>query len=212
MSDQQLMKNEAENIGREAQQDAGFLKLLKFKKGDYFCDGEEVPMGSVFLAHCKSWTKAWIHFEDKKVVERKIYRIALGERAPERDQIPDNDQAAWAKDPTGKPQDPWSHQYLVPFENMETGDVRIFVGSSFGARRAVGELCSTWAKRCSREQKNGQPLVKLGVTTFPTKNWGDVKRPVFEIIGWDDTATGDQVKAVDIDKVKYDQFNDDIPF
>ena len=78
-------KDEIDNIGNEAQKDAGFQKMLKFKKGDYFCDGEEVPLGTKYIAHCIGWTKTWVHFVDQKVVERKLYRIAEGQRAPERD-------------------------------------------------------------------------------------------------------------------------------
>jgi hypothetical protein len=215
MTNQDITSNrEAENIANEAQQDASFQKMLKFKKGDYWCDNEEVALGTVYLVHAKAWAKTWIHFENKQVVERKVYRVALGERAPERDQIPNNDQETWPKDPNGKPQDPWALQYLLPFENMETGDVQIFVAQSFGGRRAVGDLCTQWAKRAGRNPKSGQPIVKIGVTTFPTKNWGDVKAPKFEIIGWDDTVTGQAVKTVDMTKVDSSkaQFDDEIPF
>ena len=92
--DQELTTNrEAENIINEAQSDAGFQKMLKFKKGDYYCDGEVIPLGTVYLAHCKAWTKTWVFFIDKKVVERKIYRVAPGQKAPDRDQLSDNDKA-----------------------------------------------------------------------------------------------------------------------
>lgn len=217
MSNQEMTNNrEAENIAREAQTDAGFQKMLKFKKGDYVCDGEEVEIGTVYLAHCKAWTKTWVKFVDKKVTERKVYRISLGERAPERDQLPDNDPAAWSIGPDKKPQDPWALQYLLPFENQETGDVQIFVAQSFGGRRAVADLCTAWAKRAGRHPHGGQPIIKLEVTTFPTKNWGDVKRPIFEVIGWDDRVGQPggtaEVKTVDVQKIKQDEMDDEIPF
>jgi hypothetical protein len=201
---------EIENIQNEARQDAGFQSMLKFKKGRYFCEGEEVSMDAEYLAHCRAWAKTWVHFEDNKVVERKIYRVANGEHAPERDQLPDNDESAWPIGLNDKPQDPWVLQYLLPLENPETGDVHIFVAQSFGGRRAVGELCTKWAKRAARSG-SGQPLVKLAVAQMPTKKWGDVPRPDFVIIGWDDGATTDIVKEVKAGDIK-EEFNDEIPF
>lgn len=201
-----------DSYGREAQNDSGFQKMLKFVKGDYKIDDEDVPVGTVYLAHTAAWTKTWVHFVDKKVVERRVYRMINSERAPERDQIPDNDMASWPLDPNGKPMDPWALQYLLPMENMETGEVQIFVASSFGGRRAVGTVCTAWHKRASRHPQGGQPIVKIGVTTFPTKNWGDVKAPIFEIIGWDDTSTKETSKPVDMKQVKHDEMNDAIPF
>jgi hypothetical protein len=213
MTNELTTDREVENIANAAREDAGFQKMLKFKKGDYWLDNEEVPLGSVYLAHAKAWAKTWIHFENKLVVERRVYKVALGDRVPERDQIPNNDQSTWPKDPNGKPIDPWALQYLVPFENMENGDVQIFVAQSFGGRRAIGALCTAWAKRVMKNPKSGQPIIKLDVTSFPTKNWGDVKAPLFEIIGWDDTVAGQVVKQIDMEKVKpADQFDDEIPF
>lgn len=210
MNDQALTSNkEAENIESEAREDTGFSSMLKFKKGEYYCDGELVPMGTQYLAHCKAWTKTWIHFVDKKVTERKIYRVALGERAVERDELSDNDQGTWPRDPNGKPMDPWVLQYLVPFEDQESGNVRIFVAQSFGGRRAVGDLCTAWAKRARRDPKCGQPIIMLAKVNMPTKNWGDVPRPSFEVLAWDDTVQ--VTKEVEVEKVKQD-FDDEIPF
>lgn len=200
---------EIDNIANEAQHDAGFQSMLKFKKGDYYCDQEQVPLGTMYLAHCKAWTKSWIHFVDKKVVERRIYRIANGERAPERDEIPDNDQSVWPADPNGKPMDPWVLQYLLPLEQQESGEVHIFVAQSFGGRRAVGEICTTWAKRAKRTPGCGQPIIMLAKEMMPTKNWGDVPRPCFEVMGWDDRMQA--TKEVEVEKMK-PEFDDEIPF
>ena len=48
---------EAENILNAAQKDAGFEKLLKFRKGDYFSDEQLVPLGTKYIAHVIGWTK-----------------------------------------------------------------------------------------------------------------------------------------------------------
>ena len=210
MENELTSNREAENIINEAQSDTTFLKMLKFKQGDYWCGDEEIPLGTVYLAHCKSWTKSWIHFENRRVVERRNYKVAAGEKAPERDRMPNNDQETWPPGPDGKTkQDPWAFQYLLPFENQETGEVQIFVAQSFGGRRAVSDLCTQWGRRILKNPKAGQPIIKIGKTTFPSKNFGDVKAPVFEVIGWDDTAV--EHREVDVKSLK-DDMNDEIPF
>jgi hypothetical protein len=42
---------EIDNILGAAQEDAGFAKLLKFKKGEYFIGEELVPLGTEYIAH-----------------------------------------------------------------------------------------------------------------------------------------------------------------
>jgi len=80
---------EAENILGAAQEEAGFEKFLKFKKGDFFIGDELVPLGTKYIAHVIGWTRCWIKFVDDEVVERKTYRVALGERPPEREDLDD---------------------------------------------------------------------------------------------------------------------------
>jgi hypothetical protein len=216
------MKDEASNIGDEAQRDAGFEKMLKFKKGIYYCDGEEIALGTKLIAHCVGWTKTWVHFVDQKVIERKIYRVARGEKAPERDQLPDNDQSKWPIGINRLPADPWVYQYLLPLEDPHTEEVRIFVGSSFGGRRAVADLCAAYSRRAVKNKSSGQPIITLQTLMMPTKNYGDVPRPHFEIVGWDDmnervdVAEGIQprepIREVSEAVLKKQEFEDDIPF
>jgi hypothetical protein len=209
------MKDEVRNIGDEAQNDAGFQKMLKFKKGVYFCDGEEIDIGTKYIAHCIGWTKTWVHFADQKVVERKIYRVARGEKAPERDQLPDNDQSQWPIGINKQPADPWVYQYLLPMEDPRSGEVRIFVGSSFGGRRAVADLCAAYARHSTKHKGSGQPIVTLQMLMMPTKNFGDVPRPHFEIVGWDDeaaTSEREPIRTVSEEVLKKQEFDDEIPF
>jgi hypothetical protein len=83
---------EVENICNAAEENAGFDKLLKFKKGDYFIGEEKIQLDTEFLAHVAAWTKCWIKFADGEITERKLYRVALGERPPEREDLDDLDQ------------------------------------------------------------------------------------------------------------------------
>jgi hypothetical protein len=193
---------EAEAIHNAAAEDAGFERMLKFKKGVYFVGEEEVPLGTRYLAHATAWTKAWIKFADDKVVDRKHYRVARGERPADRNDLDDLDKA-FTED------DPWSLQYMVPFENMDNGEIVIFTTSSIGGRRAVAELCDAYAKRRKRGY-NGQPIIQLETVNMPTKLWGDVPRPHFGIVGWDDTP--ETIPEFHVDEAVDDDMKDEIPF
>jgi hypothetical protein len=146
------------------------------------------------------------------VVERKIYRIAKGERAPEREALPNKDEKLWPAGLNGRPADPWVLQYLLPMEDPETNEVRIFVGGSFGARRAVSELCSAYGRRRVKNPSAGQPIVKLQKALMPTRNFGDVPRPLFEIVGWDDETVSTPVREITEAVMKQKEFDDEIPF
>jgi hypothetical protein len=192
--------SEAEAIHAAAAEDVGFAKMLKFKKGEYFIDEIKVPLGTEFLVHVTGWTKCWIKFIDDKVVDRKHYRVALGQRPVDRNDLDELELA-------GTDEDCWSLQSIVPFEDMERGEVFIFTTSSFGGKRAVAELCDAYAKRRKRGQ-NGQPVVKLATATMPTKSFGPVPRPRFEIVRWDDAA---EFPVLAEEVAKDDGMNDEIP-
>lgn len=179
---------EAANILNEAQSDAGFEKLLKFKKGEYEAAGEPVSIGTRMTAHCVGWTKAWIKFKDKKFADRKIYRVAKGDRVLDRDQLDERDEKLWPIGLNGQPNDPWVFQFLLPMEVCETGDLMIFVTSSFGGKRAVADLCNAYGRRAVRDRQAGQPIIKLQTAQMPTQKFGKVLRPHFEIVSWDDGA------------------------
>ena len=203
--------SEAQAIAKAADQDVGFQKMLKFKKGDYWCDNEEVPKGTTYIAHAVGWTKTWVHFESGMVVERRIYPMKDNPVVPERDELPNNDQSTWPPGIDDRPADPWVLQYLLPMENPNTGDIHVFVSGSYGGKRAIGDLCANWARRNIKNPDCGQPIVKLQKAMMPTKKFGDVPRPYFEVVGWDDART-EMRREVDIEKVEQHQFDDQIPF
>jgi hypothetical protein len=197
---------EVENIAAAAKKDAGLDRRLKFKKGGYvFDDKTTVPLGSQYLLHATAWLKSWTKFIDGEFVEQKLYRVANGEQPPEREELDDLDQSSWKSGIDGKPSDPWILQYMVPLEDLSSGDVVVFTSQSKGGHRAISDICGAYAKRCKRGVF-GQPIVKLGCTMMPTKKFGDVQRPSFEVVRWDDgePAQNDDDGAAD--------FSDAVPF
>jgi hypothetical protein len=200
---------EAAAIANAANEDAGFEKLLKFKKGVYTSDANVVEWGTEFVAHCVGWTKCWIKFVDQQVADRKMFRVAEGKRPPEREEL-DDLQLIGVKDPkTGMSVDPWVYQYLLPMED-KAGELVVFVTSSTGGKRAVADLCKSYSRRAQRSGKSEQPVIKLSGTVMPTRNFGDIPRPLFEIVGWDSNREGiREVKAPDTLRQEMD---DEIPF
>ena len=89
--------NGPENILIAAQEDVGFDKILKFKKGDYFIGEQKVPLLTKYIAHPEAWTKCWTKFEDNKVVDRRLYRVARGEKPPEREDLDEQDESTWRR-------------------------------------------------------------------------------------------------------------------
>lgn len=186
------VNTEADNIISAVQEDA-FEKLLKFNKGKYLIGDEVVPLGTEYFAHAAAWTKMWIKFVDGQKPDRKLYRVARGEKAPEREEL-DDLELIGQKDADGKSSDPWVFQYLLPLENISNGEVVIFVTASIGGQKAVRTLCDTYARRLKKGQY-GQPIVQLAADEMPTKNFGKVPCPLFEIVGWDDTGKDSLVAA-----------------
>jgi len=214
---QLTLDNADANILSAAKAEAGFEKLLKFRKGEFSIQDDVVPVGTEFLAHAAAWTKTWIKFIDGKLVERRLYRVARGETPPLREALDDLDQASWPRGHDGKPADPWVFQYLLPLENLETGELVIFATQSVGGRRAVSDLAESYGKQALAKRKanqhSGQPIVRLGVADMPTRNFGKVLRPVFEIVGWDEMASREGPETP-LEKVASasDDMDDEIPF
>jgi hypothetical protein len=204
---------EVENIAEAAHEDAGFDASLVHKKGEYFIDEEKVPLGTEYLAHPAAWVKLWRKYDGEKVVDRKVYHVAKRERVPDRedlDDYPENEN--WPIGDDGAAYDPWALLYLIPFENPETGDTVVFSTRSYGGRRAVADLATAWARRCDKVKNCGLPKIKLAVTDMPTKKFGKVKRPLFELVGWEDgeplTAEAEVLPPDNTKKV----MGDEIPF
>ena len=177
------VETEADNLLATTQ---GHEKLLKFVKGAYKVMDDIVPLGTEFVAHASQLTFAWTRFVDGKRSEQRMGKAAEKWIPPERDELGDNDQSQWERDERGTPKDPWTFQHLLPFENLETGEVLIFATSSIGGRIATQELVREYARRVKRKGSCALPIIKLDVAQMKTKSFGDVARPHFEVTGWED--------------------------
>jgi hypothetical protein len=191
------MRNEDDYIIEAAKSDVGFGRILTFVKGDYFLDKEEVPLESEFKVHTREWVQVWINFDVRPIVQ-KIYRVARGQKAPDRETLGDLDKSKWQPGFNNQPKDPWVLQYLVPFESCETGEIVAFRTPSFGGRRAIAELASL----CAFKSKRGEPslpIIKIEKSSFTSKNYGKIQQPQFTIIGFENDSG--EHHEIDVDKL-----------
>jgi hypothetical protein len=202
-------ETELDNIRRAAEADAGFEKRLKFKKGKYFIGDDEVPLGRQYVAHATQWTKRWVKYLDGKKVDERMGKVADGFRPPPREDLGDNDRSKWELGDDGQPKNPWNLEFLVPMEDLENGDVAIFTTTSVGGQRAVADLCRAFARHAQKGRRT-LPIVKLATVDMPTKAYGPVPRPEFEITGWDNEMAAGNVEVISPSVA--DDLDDEIPF
>jgi hypothetical protein len=203
-----MYETEADNILTASHEDCGFGKLAKFKKGQYFVNDDEIPLGTEFVAHANQWTYCWLNFMNGKVTDRRMSKVAEGIAPPRREDLGDNDPSKWETGLDGKPKNPWSLQYLLPLENLENGEVLIFTTGSVGGKMGVAELCRTWARRAKKGLR-ALPIVKLSAIDMPTKVFGPVPRPHFRIVNWDEAAAS-SIEVIPFNAAS--DLDDEIPF
>ena len=174
--------------------------LLKFNKGRYYKGDDEIAPGREYVAHVDQWMRGWVKFEDNKPTERKIGKAVDNFQVPERDELDDNNSTQWEKDGTGKPRDPWSRQSYLPLEDVESGEIVVFVSSSQGGRSAIAGLCG----KAAQNPQRGKPRVRLGIRSYKHREYGRIETPDFVIVGWTD-------EAVAPPRSMAEELNDSIP-
>ena len=122
---------------------AGFEKILEFRKGDT-SSARNLSVGTGYIAHAIGWTKCWLSSSEDEVVERKIYRVALGERPPEREDLGDLERTIGPRALTAKRLIPRACDTFSRWRKLGWRSL-IFTTSSFGGRRAVADLCAAYA-------------------------------------------------------------------
>lgn len=166
-------------------------KILKFSKGDYICDDEEVPLGTKYVVLMDQLLIGWIKWWDNKPESQEMGLLVEGFVPMKREQLGDTDKAEWETDASGKPRDPWQFtNYLVlkPVgAKTEEANLLTFPASSQGAVGTVQELCRTYGK-AMRQRPDEWPVVEIGARVYDHKEWGRIKAPTLEVVGWEKKA------------------------
>jgi hypothetical protein len=186
-----------------------FFKFAKDGKFRKTADEEEVPEGTQFVVIYDQIQGGWIKFTGKgNPPERKQGNLFDGFVPVDRETLGDTDESEWEEGLSGKPQDPWQFQVLLPLQHVETGELYVFSTSSITGRRAADSLI-TLCGRMQRLEPNDYPVIKLRISGFEHRDErvGWVKTPAFERVGKAakaDTALADTSLA--------NEMSDAIPF
>jgi hypothetical protein len=162
--------------------------LLKFSKGDYLAgeNGEEIPLGTEFVADMESLSNGWVLWgPDSKPVERRVGRVAEGFVPPRRTDLSYVNRDEWELDDKGEPRDPWSFESRIVLQHKETQERFTFTTSSRGGIGALGALARVYSRE--RKRHPGEdPIVALKVDSYDHKirSYGKIKVPVFQVVGW----------------------------
>jgi hypothetical protein len=197
---------EAKALARAAQeeQSSELGKLLKFVKGHFYIGDDEIALGREYVAYADQWTRGWVKFEGGVPTAKHIGRAIDGFKVADRMDLGDLDQSKWERDSSGNPKDPWSRQSYLPFEDVESGEIVIFVSGSQGGRGAIGNLCGSAANN----HRRGHPRIKLGVSSYKHRVYGRIEVPDFPVVGW----TGGLSGAAEPPKPIQAEMSDEIPF
>lgn len=193
MTNEIAIKNETQLLLAAAEEEgSGVGRLLKYSKGHYFANEDEVPIGTKLIAHTRQFTRGWVKFVGGRLVEQKIGRVIDGFALPPREDLGDTDESAWEMGNDGRPRDPWVKQLYLPFEYPETREVLTFVTGTAGGRTAVRSLVTSATRTADR----GSAIVKLATRTQKHSQYGRIEHPDFQIVGWSAEPTVTKVKDV----------------
>jgi len=168
--------------------------LIKFNNGIWTRhDGGQLRCESSWLAIAT--TRALQRFVDG--VSETILKQHPNDELPDVDQlnaaIP---QEQWPIGLDGKPQPPWSLQFVVYLLEIRDAMIATFSNSAKGSRVAVTELeqCIHW-KRALHGGQEIYPLTRLADAPWKT-GFGMRRRPDFPILGWRQFVDG-QLRVVE---------------
>jgi hypothetical protein len=153
---------------------ASVPKLL-CKKGVWSMSGEEVPAGKEFIAYPMDAMRGASRWEDDRVVEQRVGRIADKFPAFKKEDFPDGED--------------WKPQVAMALEDPESGEIVMFVSCSTGGKIAVDKLIHSTATAVKKGNGDLTPLVRLAASSFTSSEFGNVIRPAFEIVPRETLAT-----------------------
>lgn len=174
--------------GNAASQSKIVGHLLKFTKFGEFEAGEDntsVPHGTELIAHMGELLIGWQRWQDSKPVEQVMGLVRENFQPPRRSELGDQDREQWEVDDNGKERDPWQLTNMLILKGVDNDELYTFATSSKGGLQAIGRLAKEYGK-AMRMRPDEFPVVRLnwGSYEHSNKQYGEIRYPVFEIVGW----------------------------
>jgi hypothetical protein len=186
---------------------------LKFSKGRWFAgrtDAEQDVGGKMLIADLENLMTGWRRWWDKKITDQVVGLVVDNFKPPQRNDLGDLDESGWERDSAGKPSDPWQFGFFLRLVDPDSEESFAWAATSNGARRAIGDLVSAFAKRRRKHPESCIPLVRLECDFYKHQSYGRVDVPKFEIVEWHASDTAPSLPAPDgSDDARMD---DGIPF
>jgi hypothetical protein len=133
-------------------------KIVKFREREFVVDKQCVINGASFVV--EGVAVVWVKWTGGKPVEHRITQS--GQRHPNRDELPDQDEELWELGRDGKRANPWHDTRYVYLIDRKTAEEVTFVTDSDGGRRAVGDLSGQIAL-ARKAHPRAAPIVELVV-------------------------------------------------
>jgi hypothetical protein len=162
-----------------------FIKFSKEAKFERISDGEEIPVGTKLICVFPETQHGWVKFNGAgQSPTRHMGPMFGGYVPPPRTELGDDDPRQWEVGLSGKPQDPWKAQVLLPLKEADGDRLYVFQTSSTNGLRAVASLISE-CKQMAKRDPESYPVVELAVGMFEHKDprVGTVKKPAFKTVG-----------------------------
>jgi hypothetical protein len=190
-------------------------KVVEFKKGQWYVDGQPVTNGERFVADMRGGYRCVNKWFDGHPVDGtfQLASIASDERLPHRNDLGDLDESRWEEGIDGKARDPWVYGHRQLLKGWDDGDAYTFRTSSWGGKRAMQLLYGAYYNE-AKDHPGCYPVVELSQEKVMHKTFGAISEPRFPIIGWRDLEGAPQIEVTPDDPRTMigQEINDEIPF
>jgi hypothetical protein len=185
-------------------------KIVEFKKGQWYVDGEPVDDGKLFIIDMEGGYRCLVKWFDGHPVDGsfQLASIARDEQLPFRNELGDHDEKLWEEGLDGKPRDPWVYGYRQILKAVDGAQLYTFRTSSFGGKKAMQAVYGEY----DRERHNHPgcfPVIGLSQEKVRNKTFGLIPEPRFPIRDWR-TMDGKpaQIETAPLKEI----LNDEIPW
>jgi hypothetical protein len=167
---------------------ASSTPLLRFVKGEYFAGDGLIEPGHEYIAYPFDAMRGFARWEDNAVKEQRLGRIA--------------DRFNLEREDLPAEQD-WKPQYVLPLEDVDTGEFFAFVSGSWGGKKAINTLINHTARAVKAGTGEATPTIRLMVGSFTSKEYGRIACPEFELVK---PLAAEPGKAIEV------EMSDEVPF
>jgi len=169
--------------------------ILKFHKSGRWMFGQDDEIfddGTEIAANIGEAEWGWTYWRGGKPEDRRMIRIATGQRPAMRADLGHTDEDLWEKDDEGKPIDPWAKTFEIPARELEDEQREMIIaGGSRGFEGAFKKLLGQFGAQM-RLNTGKVPVLRLDSGNYKHEKWGLTYFPIMTIAEWIDPPTDNE--------------------